>query len=286
MKKHSKRHIIIGDIHGELPGLEEILNHAGVIDRDHNWSGLDTVLVQTGDVIDRGPHSIESVSLLQILQQQATKARKGKVVRLCGNHELWLLQGNYRHATFDHPEALAKELKAEINAGHVTAAYTNGQRLFTHAGLRSRLREELMSEIAPDGSPIAPADIDLHVLAEHINNVFKSRVRSRQLRQHPIFYVDAERGGFDPFGGIFWGDFSLLSASEGAWEIPQIFGHTPSRREKVQHNWNLSLINVDAGMCQHYGGYRVYLEIDTNENVIERSKKQRGVWQRRLLKTR
>ena len=114
MKKHSKRHIIIGDIHGELPGLEEILNHAGVIDRDHNWSGLDTVLVQTGDVIDRGPHSIESVSLLQILQQQATKARKGKVVRLCGNHELWLLQGNYRHATFDHPEALAKELKAEI----------------------------------------------------------------------------------------------------------------------------------------------------------------------------
>lgn len=283
MKRKQKRHFVIGDIHGELNGLKEILKHAKVIDCDDNWSGRDIVLVQTGDVIDRGPHSIECVALLRKLQQQATQAREGKVVRLCGNHELWLLQGKFKYANFHHPEVLTEELKAEISRGQVTAAYTDGRRLFTHAGLRSRLREELMSGIAPDELPVAPGDIDLRVLVEHLNELFRGCVKSRQLHHHPIFYVGAERGGSDPFGGIFWGDYSQISESEGAWEIPQVFGHTPSRKDKVQHNWNLTLINVDAGMCDHYGGFHVYLEIDPKGNVIEHSKTKRGTWKKTVL---
>ena len=107
----------------------------------------------------RGPLSLESVALLRDLQQQAAKARKGKVVRLCGNHELCLLQGKYHLVDFEDCEVFAEELKKEIRAGRVAAAYTNGQRLFTHAGLRSPLREKLMSEIAPDTSQGRDSDV-------------------------------------------------------------------------------------------------------------------------------
>ena len=79
----------MGDIHGELKGFKEILAQAALKDARGNWSGKEAVLVQTGDVIDRGPHSIEAVQLLRQLQTQASAAG-GQVVRLCGNHELWL----------------------------------------------------------------------------------------------------------------------------------------------------------------------------------------------------
>lgn len=281
----NKRHIVIGDIHGELDGLKEILKHAKLIDRDANWAGRDVVLVQSGDVIDRGPSSIECVSHLRKLQQEAAKSRKGKVVRLCGNHELLALKGDYRYCNFVRPEILAREVKEEISNGQITASYVGCNRLFTHAGVRSGLREQLMSEIAPDLSPIKPQDIDLSILAEHVNELFRKHVKSGKLshRDHAIFYVDGSRGGSDPFGGLFWGDYTRILASGGAWEIPQVFGHSPSRADKLQHNENLCLINVDAGMCEGFGGHRVYLEIDTKGNVFEHSKMKDGIWKKTRL---
>ena len=286
IKSNHKHHIVIGDIHGELQGLKEILKHAKLIDRNDSWSGRDVVLVQTGDVIDRGPHSIKCVAFLRKLQQQAIQMRKGKVVRLCGNHELMVLQGNYRYVNFPHPEIFAEELTAEIKAGAVRAAYTDGKRMFTHAGLRSGLRERLMAEIIPDALALETEDVDLDMLTERINNIFKKRVRSGELHGHPLFNVDRERGGRDPFGGIFWGDYSLISESERAWKVPQIFGHTPSGKNNVQHKWDLNLINVDAGMCEHYGGFRVYLEIDAKETIVEYSKKKTGHWGKTVLTSR
>jgi hypothetical protein len=47
-----KRRIVVGDIHGELDGLKEILIHAGLIDNHDTWSGGDSMWIQTGDVID------------------------------------------------------------------------------------------------------------------------------------------------------------------------------------------------------------------------------------------
>lgn len=74
MSLAAKRQIVIGDVRGELAGLNEILRHAELID-DHNfWSGGQSVLIQTGDVIDRGPHSLECVRLFRSLQSQAPEA--------------------------------------------------------------------------------------------------------------------------------------------------------------------------------------------------------------------
>jgi hypothetical protein len=50
----TRRIVAIGDIHGALEPFAAILQRAGLIDGNRQWSGGNAVLVQTGDVFDRG----------------------------------------------------------------------------------------------------------------------------------------------------------------------------------------------------------------------------------------
>lgn len=266
-----KRCIVVGDIHGEVEGFKEILRNAGLIDDKDDWSGGDDILIQTGDAIDRGPYSREAVDLLKRLQKEATVA-KGEVIRLCGNHELMLLQHCLRYVNFDDPESLAYELKKEILQGNVRASYTDGERLYTHAGLRSAIREVLVDELKDEKPKLKTSSIDLLLLSDHINKIFRKSVEKDDLKRHPIFHVGRDRGGHDPVGGIFWCDLSSISPPVEAWEIPQIFGHTPTRKSGVKTVHGLKLIDIDAGMCRVYGGQRVYLEILPEGHLLQHSK--------------
>jgi len=266
-----KRRIVVGDIHGELEGFREILRNAGLIDDKDNWSGGDDILIQTGDVIDRGPYSREAVNLLRKLQKEAVVA-KGEVIRLCGNHELMLIQHYFYFTNFSDPESLAYELKEEIVRGDVRASYTDGERLYTHAGLRSAIREVLVDELEDEKPKLKTSRIDLFLLLNHINKIFRESVEKDDLKRHTIFHVGRDRGGIDPVGGIFWSDFSSVCSSEEAWGIPQVFGHTPTRKNELRTAHGLKLIDVDAGMCRVYGGERVYLEITPEGHLLQHSK--------------
>jgi hypothetical protein len=266
-----KRRIVVGDIHGELDGFREILRNAGLIDSKDNWSCDDCILIQTGDVIDRGPHSREVIDLLRKIQKEAVGA-KGEVIRLCGNHELMLLQRNFSYVNFTDPESLIVELREEITTGDVQASYSDGERLYSHAGLRSTIRETLTAEMEPIMSKSKRRNFDLHRLSDHINSVFKESIEKNDLDRHPIFHVGPERGGNAPVGGIFWCDFSSISPSVEASMIPQIFGHTPTRQNRVKTARGLKLIDVDAGMCRVFGGARVYLEITPEGYLLQHSK--------------
>jgi hypothetical protein len=49
------RVVAVGDVHGDLNGVVSILQEAGLINAAHHWTGGNAVLVQTGDLLDRGP---------------------------------------------------------------------------------------------------------------------------------------------------------------------------------------------------------------------------------------
>ena len=267
-----RKRVVVGDIHGELEGLTEILENAGLIDDGGAWTGEDAILIQTGDVVDRGPSSREALHFLGRLQKEAAIAG-GEVVRLCGNHELMLLQGYYGYASYEHPGSLASELKEEIAKGNVLASFTDGTRLYTHAGLRSAVRETIVGDIKKGHSGLGPETSGLLLLSDRINAIFRKAVRGGFKEQHPIFYVGRDRGGRDPVGGIFWCDFSSITPSEEAYIIPQVFGHTPTGKAGVETARGLSLIDVDAGMCRFYGGKRVYLEITPDGRLLEHGRK-------------
>lgn len=97
----------IGDIHGDYERLVRLLCAAGIIAAEKiapdttAWSAGDSVLVVTGDMIDKGPHPVAVLRLLQALQKDAPR-QGGQVILLAGNHEVEFLQeaGNKKAAEF------------------------------------------------------------------------------------------------------------------------------------------------------------------------------------------
>lgn len=85
---------IIGDVHGHLVRLTELLFDARLIDERQRWSGGTSRLWFMGDFFDRGPDGIGAVDLVMRLQRQAADAG-GEVRALLGNHEV-LFMGAHR----------------------------------------------------------------------------------------------------------------------------------------------------------------------------------------------
>jgi hypothetical protein len=99
----TERIVAIGDVHGAYDRFVETLRAAGLVDGRTRWSGGRAILVQTGDVLDRGPDSRKALDLLRRLEGEAMRAGGG-VYPLLGNHEVMRLIGDWRYV---NPEEIA-----------------------------------------------------------------------------------------------------------------------------------------------------------------------------------
>src|SRR5215213_2284997 len=107
-----QRIVAVGDLHGDYQAWIEIASRAGLIDRRSRWAGGSAVLVQTGDITDRGPDSLKIIRHLMRLQGQARRAG-GRVVVLVGNHEAMNMTGDLRYT---HPGEYAAFATANSEA--------------------------------------------------------------------------------------------------------------------------------------------------------------------------
>ena len=113
--KGVERIVAIGDIHGDYKQFVALLDSAGLINAKHDWTGGKTHLVQTGDVLDRGPQSRKVMELLMRLERQARKAG-GYVHALIGNHEAMNIYGDLRYVSPQEYAAFRDE-KSEKRRG-------------------------------------------------------------------------------------------------------------------------------------------------------------------------
>ena len=138
-----RRLVAVGDVHGELEGLRAILGVAGLLGEADVWAGGAAVLVQTGDLLDRGAAVREVMDLLMGLQAAAAEAG-GEVLVLTGNHESMNLLRSLRDVA---PEAFGA-FADEGSEGRRRAAFDQWRRwLAVHL---ERLGEEAR-EVAPAG---------------------------------------------------------------------------------------------------------------------------------------
>ncbi len=160
------RIVAVGDVHGAYEGLVSILQETGLIDSELRWSGGDTILVQTGDLLDRGVRVREAMDLMMRLQDEAAAAG-GKVVALLGNHEAMNLTGYLRDVNPDvyaefvgrQTEKLRKqELRAFRGYWHKHSRGSNGEIKSFPNELRQRWMDahppgliEYLEAIGPDG---------------------------------------------------------------------------------------------------------------------------------------
>ncbi|MBO4675407.1 MAG: metallophosphoesterase [Elusimicrobiaceae bacterium] len=237
MGKKGQRFVVIGDIHGHLEPFLQILHHAGLIDGNGDWAGATTQLLQIGDTIDRGPHSLQVEGVLDRLQEQA-KQKGGEVIRLVGNHELELLLGNFSISQIPQPQLveLQQKFRQKIADGTLKAAHAYHGFLCTHAGISRRLMQVFDSQME---------ELTASNLALLINLIFKESV-AHQFYKHPIFNISTRRSGPNRFGGIFWEDLEDLIQSYHQSPVWQVVGHTPI--DHIVIDRQMQIIPIDVGL--------------------------------------
>ena len=126
---HAQPIVAVGDLHGDYKAWQDIARGAGIIDARGHWAAGKTILVQLGDVTDRGPDSLKIVRSLQQLQKEAPRAG-GKAIVVLGNHEAMNLIGDNRYTTpgeyaafADSQSAQRRDRVYEANRATLEAAY-------------------------------------------------------------------------------------------------------------------------------------------------------------------
>jgi Calcineurin-like phosphoesterase len=306
----NQRVIVVGDIHGAADGLLEVLHTTNITAsadscewrKDKSSDADGTLLVQMGDVVDRGPNTMKAYLCLEHLQRTAPNG--SRVVRLLGNHELWWLEGSFhnRNEISDTKEvttAVVNKMKNSIQEGEIRGAFAHRVKglplLFVHAGLRPAMTSLILRNIESRGVTSNSDSSSMHQrLVDYINNKVlqvlsqcldtsgtseSSPTGPKKCRfGDPLFAAGPERGDQRNIGGPFWTDYSVLEAvgkellvensNTTLTPFVQIVGHT-IHRGKVKHSSLLGSVCVDAGM---YIGGRAFLEITPDARFISYEK--------------
>ncbi|MBR4681827.1 MAG: metallophosphoesterase [Elusimicrobiaceae bacterium] len=252
-ERRGRRLVVVGDVHGQLEPFVKILQHAGLIDKQCNWTGSRDRLLQMGDIFDRGPSAKEADLLLDKIQKQAAQAGS-EVIRLAGNHELEIILSNFLMSGLDGVEAihLRDKITAQVLSGDVRGAYAYKGFLFTHAGVNSKLYRIFQMQLE---------DASAYNIATLINLIFKESIK-HQFFKHPIFNISLSRNGSNKFGGIFWEDLVDLAHSFRQSPLWQVIGHTQVNRIIIDPI--LQLIPVDVGLHRRMQ----YLVINENNQPV------------------
>ena len=256
-KRTEKKVFIIGDAHGEYHGLAAALISSKLMNQDLKWTGKQSILVQIGDIIDRGLYPMQIDTLLDVLQTEAKKAG-GKIVRLIGNHELEILKKNYLITSLPYfqIESFRNKLIKQIEDGTLQAAYSVKGFVITHAGICNDLYKVFETEL----TKITPS-----ALVSYINKIFKKAVLEHNY-SHPIFNISFMRGGNSAYGGIFWEDLRCLLTNYQEVPFKQILGHT-----RISENYQTEdgkITAIDIGLAKVLEGEYSYPIIDKNKKIV------------------
>ncbi|CAN0268335.1 unnamed protein product [Ascophyllum nodosum] len=93
-----ERIVVIGDVHGDIDAFRSCLRMANLVDADDAWAGGETVVVQLGDIFDRGDDDLPIEEWLYRLAMQARRTN-GAVYSILGNHEMMNAMGDHSMAT-------------------------------------------------------------------------------------------------------------------------------------------------------------------------------------------
>lgn len=260
------RIVAVGDLHGDLAATRAALKLAQVIDDGDRWIGGTTMLVQTGDQLDRGDDEQAILDLLERLRDEAAKAG-GAVVALNGNHEVMNAIGDFRYVTapgmhdFDGaaplddprlasvPDEARARLAAFLPGGpyakllakrHIAAIV--GDTAFVHGGILPEHVEGL-------------AKLDADVRAWLDGTSSDARVVERAMdEQGPLWTRDYAADETPQLCERLGRALALLGATR------MVIGHTV-QKGGITSACDARLWRIDVGLARNYGGPTQVLEI-------------------------
>ena len=256
-----RRLVAIGDLHGDLSATRAALRAAGAIDERDRWVGGKLVVVQTGDVLDRGDDEQAILDLIAQLETQA-RAAGGAFIALMGNHELMNGALDFRYVTpggfhdFDAPgvdakvspdvPAQARSRVAALGAGgsyarklaqHAVVAIV-GDTVFSHAGIEASWADRL-----PEANQAARCWMD------------------GQTKDAPSALTSDDSPVWTRAVGTSNVDCAQVAATLQALKVKRmVVGHTV-QKDGITSACDGALWRIDVGMARHYGGPIEVLEL-------------------------
>jgi len=148
----NKEVYVFADLHGNLDFFKQALSELNIIDTHGRWAFAQNGIIITGDILDKGAQDRQLLWFIYHLEKQASSVG-GLVSIILGNHEMFQLKGDFRHA---HPKAtyltqkmmpLHFALDGQTFLGRwlrtkpVVGIYD--QYLFTHGGVSPLMKDEV-----------------------------------------------------------------------------------------------------------------------------------------------
>jgi len=252
----------LSDFHGQYDLMIELLKNNHIIDENKQWNFGNGHFVITGDIFDRGKKVTEILWFLYDLERQAELAG-GKIHLTLGNHEVMILNGNYKYLAEKYKDA-AKKLNKPYNAlfskGSILGNWLRSKpvlvkvndMLFAHGGFHPMLARK-------------------NVSLEKINQVFKESLVEAELatpreglaeylhkRDGPIWY----RGYFakerKKDNGATISEIDLLLEHFDVKHI--IVGHTSQKH--IETRFEGKVIAIDSSMKRGKYGEILFIEKD------------------------
>ncbi|KAJ9083084.1 hypothetical protein DSO57_1038243 [Entomophthora muscae] len=242
-----KRIVAVGDIHGDFQNALKVLKMAGVTDDKGKWiGGNNTTLVQTGDILDRGPDTIRLYNYFMQLQKDA-ESLGGEVVVLLGNHELMNLEGDVRYVSSEEEQTFGskRERKREFSKNGEIGKFILSLNvtkiidgtIFVHGGISAKFSKQG---------------------ADKLNTKARKYLKngsSKELKEHGLFQKDTDgplwyRGFYKNPGKEACSELQEVLKNMGARRM--VMGHTITESKKIESHCHGQAYFIDVGISSFY----------------------------------
>ncbi len=260
------RIVAIADIHGDLDAARAALRLGGAINEEDHWIGGDLVVVQTGDILDRGDDEQAIMDLFLRLGEEAEQAG-GAVHVLNGNHEMMNAYVDLRYVTeggFADFEGVGEIGPVDSVLASVEPSQRARVAAFRPGGVVARQLAQQTMTVVVGSTLFSHAGI----LPEHLDldlDSMEAEVQAWLLDEVP--QPEWIRGDRSPVWNRLFSDQPDVAACD---TLDLVLNRLGVERMVVGHTVQRTGITsfcggrvwcIDVGMAAHYGGRTEVLEI-------------------------
>lgn len=224
------RVVAVGDVHGDHDKFVEVLRRCGVLDGKGRWAGGRTHLVQTGDVLDRGPDSRKTMDLLMKLEGEARRAG-GRVHALIGNHEAMNVLGDLRYVADGEFTAFGDPPRGTPVGEEPRGAFPGHRAAFAPSGTYGRWILQHNAVVKIDGTIFLHGGLSPRYAGRDLRELNDAVRRELAVGGDP-------RGGIvgDPDGPLWYRGLALGDPEALRGEVEAVLAAQKARRIVMGHS--------------------------------------------------
>jgi len=247
----TERLFAVGDLHADLQASKNVLRLIGIIDDQDRWMAKNTILVQTGDLTDRGPDGKNMLDFFRQLEKQAPQ-HNSQFITLIGNHEAMNIMGDWRYVSLGDVQSFGGKEE------RIRAFSENGEWrdwILTH-NLTVKIQDTVFVH---GGITKEYAKLGIDAINQKAKEALRKNTKTPILGSDgPLWfrgYLKDEKNACEDLQEAL----RLLDAKR------MVVGHTTQRSGKIASRCNGSLIGIDTGISKHYGSHISVLDLSEND---------------------